>query len=54
MEEDAYTTKKKVNCNHGLVVRLKTSWTSNNHGRRYWSCPYYGVNIIFVYFLLAD
>ncbi|WMV06855.1 hypothetical protein MTR67_000240, partial [Solanum verrucosum] len=42
MEEDDYTTKKKVYCNHGLVVRLKTSWTSNNPGRRYWSCPYYG------------
>ncbi|WMV19982.1 hypothetical protein MTR67_013367 [Solanum verrucosum] len=46
MEEDDYTTKKK-NCNHGLVVHLKTSWTSNNPERRYWSCPYYGVNIIF-------
>ncbi|KAG5584739.1 hypothetical protein H5410_045173, partial [Solanum commersonii] len=42
MEEDDYTTEKKVYCNHGLVVRLKTSWTSNNPGRRYWSCPYYG------------
>ncbi|KAK4710458.1 hypothetical protein R3W88_004971 [Solanum pinnatisectum] len=42
MEEDDYTTKKKVYCNHGLVMRLKTTWTSNNPGRRYWSCPYYG------------
>ncbi|KAG5607307.1 hypothetical protein H5410_028799 [Solanum commersonii] len=42
MEEDDYTTKKKVYCNHGLVVHLKTSWISNNSGRRYWSCSYYG------------
>ncbi|KAG5585454.1 hypothetical protein H5410_045888 [Solanum commersonii] len=42
MEEDDYTMKKNCYCNHGLVVRLKTSWTSNNPRRRYWSCPYYG------------
>ncbi|KAG5591300.1 hypothetical protein H5410_041814, partial [Solanum commersonii] len=39
MEEDDYTTKNFFYCNHGLVVCLKTSWTSNNPGPR--SCHFW-------------
>ncbi|KAL3356706.1 hypothetical protein AABB24_017391 [Solanum stoloniferum] len=32
----------EVRCSHGLLLPLKTSWSDNNPGRRFWSCPYYG------------
>ncbi|PHU22437.1 hypothetical protein BC332_07544 [Capsicum chinense] len=34
----------EVRCNHSLLLHLKTSWSDNNLGRRFWSCPYYGSN----------
>ncbi|KAM3378731.1 hypothetical protein P3S68_011144 [Capsicum galapagoense] len=34
----------EVRCNHGFLLHLKTSWSYNNPGRRFWSCPYYGSN----------
>ncbi|PHU25178.1 hypothetical protein BC332_03510 [Capsicum chinense] len=34
----------EVRCNHGLLLHLKTSWSDNNPGRRFWSCTYYGSN----------
>ncbi|KAK4706745.1 hypothetical protein R3W88_033709 [Solanum pinnatisectum] len=32
----------EVRCSHGLLLPLKISWSDNNPGRRFWSCPYYG------------
>ncbi|PHU14811.1 hypothetical protein BC332_16016 [Capsicum chinense] len=34
----------KMRWNHGLLLHLTTSWSDNNPGRRFWSCPYYGSN----------
>ncbi|KAM3357776.1 hypothetical protein P3S68_020707 [Capsicum galapagoense] len=42
MEENDSTLKQVIHCNHGILLHLKTSWTSSNPGRRYWACPYYG------------
>ncbi|KAK6781904.1 hypothetical protein RDI58_019700 [Solanum bulbocastanum] len=32
----------EVRCGHGLLLPLKTFWSDNNPGRRFWSYPYYG------------
>ncbi|PHT45070.1 hypothetical protein CQW23_14228 [Capsicum baccatum] len=42
MEENNSALKQVIHCNHGILLHLKTSWTSSNPGRRYWACPYYG------------
>ncbi|PHU25413.1 hypothetical protein BC332_03745 [Capsicum chinense] len=42
MEENDSSLKQVIHCNHGILLHLKTSWTSSNPGRRYWACPYYG------------
>ncbi|KAF3657816.1 hypothetical protein FXO38_13525 [Capsicum annuum] len=42
MEENDSALKQVIHCNHGILLHLKTSWTSSNPGRRYWACPYYG------------
>ncbi|PHU30493.1 hypothetical protein BC332_02586 [Capsicum chinense] len=34
----------EVQCNHGLLLHLKTSWSDNNPKRIFWSCPNYGSN----------
>ncbi|PHT31680.1 hypothetical protein CQW23_28017 [Capsicum baccatum] len=41
MEENDSSLKQVIHCNHGILLHLKTSWTSSNPGRRYWACPYY-------------
>ncbi|PHU08923.1 hypothetical protein BC332_20783 [Capsicum chinense] len=41
IEENDSTVKQVIHCNHGILLHLKTSWTSSNPGRRYWACPYY-------------
>ncbi|KAF3626927.1 hypothetical protein FXO37_30140 [Capsicum annuum] len=42
MEENDSALKQVLHCNHGILLHLKTCWTSSNPGRRYWACPYYG------------
>ncbi|PHT60585.1 hypothetical protein CQW23_02948 [Capsicum baccatum] len=41
-EENDSALKQVIHCNHGILLHLKTSWTSSNSGKRYWPCPYYG------------
>ncbi|KAL3634038.1 hypothetical protein CASFOL_021092 [Castilleja foliolosa] len=36
-------TLEKHFCRCGIELPLKTSWTKNNPGIRYWTCPNYGV-----------
>ncbi|KAG5621690.1 hypothetical protein H5410_006908 [Solanum commersonii] len=41
-DKDDPKLTEEVRCFHGLLLTLKTSWSNNNPGRRFWSCPYYG------------
>jgi len=41
-DKDDPKLTEEVRCFHGLLLTLKTSWSDNNPGRRFWSCPYYG------------
>uniref|UniRef100_M1DIE2 GRF-type domain-containing protein n=1 Tax=Solanum tuberosum TaxID=4113 RepID=M1DIE2_SOLTU len=41
-DKDDPKLNEEVRCFHGLLLPLKTSWSDNNPGRRFWSCPYYG------------
>lgn len=38
------THDESMFCNCGESAPLKTSWSTENPGRRYWSCPFYGTN----------
>ncbi|KAF3667255.1 hypothetical protein FXO38_08700, partial [Capsicum annuum] len=42
MEENDSALKQVIHCNHGILLHLKTSWTSSYPDRRYCACPYYG------------
>ncbi|KAM3362275.1 hypothetical protein P3S68_017129 [Capsicum galapagoense] len=42
MEENDSALKQVIHYNHGILLHLKTSWTSSNPDKRYWACPYYG------------
>ena len=42
MDNEDPMLNEEVRCSHGVLLPLKTSWSDNNPGRRYWSCPYYG------------
>ncbi|PHT28591.1 hypothetical protein CQW23_31805 [Capsicum baccatum] len=42
MEENDSALKQVIHYNHEILLYLKTSWTSSNPGRRYWTCHYYG------------
>lgn len=33
-----------LTCKCRKIAPLRTSWTSDNPGRRFWCCPYYGTN----------
>jgi len=43
MEESDPMLKTIVRCKHGSLLHMQTSWSKSNPGRRFWSCPYYGV-----------
>uniref|UniRef100_M1AZH0 GRF-type domain-containing protein n=1 Tax=Solanum tuberosum TaxID=4113 RepID=M1AZH0_SOLTU len=34
----------KICRNHGDLLSMQTSWSKDNSGRRFWSCPRYRVN----------
>ncbi|XP_059292219.1 uncharacterized protein LOC132045662 [Lycium ferocissimum] len=42
MDEADPMLKAVVQCKHGNLLQMHTSWSKSNPGRRYWSCPYYG------------
>ncbi|GER41644.1 GRF zinc finger containing protein [Striga asiatica] len=42
----------EMTCRCGDKVYLKTSWTQNNPGRRYWACPKYGQKFGFCGFFI--
>ena len=33
----------KMYCKHGDLLSMQTSWSKDNPGRRFWSCPRYRV-----------
>ena len=33
----------KIYCKHGDLLSMKSSWSKDNPGRRFWSCPRYRV-----------
>nr|POE73968.1 hypothetical protein CFP56_56653 [Quercus suber] len=41
-------------CHCGKRAPVKTSWTGENIGRRFWACEKYGVNDTCVYFVWLD
>ncbi|WMV26942.1 hypothetical protein MTR67_020327 [Solanum verrucosum] len=42
MEESDPMLKAVVQCKHGVLLHMQTSWSKSNPGRRFWSYPYYG------------
>ncbi|KAG5606325.1 hypothetical protein H5410_027817 [Solanum commersonii] len=42
MEDVKLDLNEEVRCFHDLLLPLKTSWSDNNPGRRFWSFPYHG------------
>ncbi|KAK4737378.1 hypothetical protein R3W88_001075 [Solanum pinnatisectum] len=34
----------KIYCKHGDLLSMQTSWSKDNLGRRFWSCPCYREN----------
>ncbi|XP_060190210.1 uncharacterized protein LOC132619278 [Lycium barbarum] len=42
MDKSDPMLRTMVQCQHGNLLQMQTSWSKNNLGRRYWSCPYYG------------
>ncbi|KAK4724529.1 hypothetical protein R3W88_027308 [Solanum pinnatisectum] len=45
---------EEVQCKHGFVLPLLTSWNLRNPSRQYWGCPYYGIAKSFNFWLWKD
>ncbi|KAG5626737.1 hypothetical protein H5410_011955, partial [Solanum commersonii] len=43
MDESDPMLNTVVRCKHIILLNLQTSWSKSNPGRRFWSCPCYGV-----------
>ncbi|KAG5617992.1 hypothetical protein H5410_017816 [Solanum commersonii] len=43
MDESDPMLNAVVRCKHEILLNLQTSWSKLNPGRRFWSCPCYGV-----------
>ncbi|XP_059318731.1 uncharacterized protein LOC132069392 [Lycium ferocissimum] len=41
-ENDDPKMKRQVRCQHGVLLKMQISWSRNNPGRRFWTCPFYG------------
>ncbi|XP_059306971.1 uncharacterized protein LOC132058508 [Lycium ferocissimum] len=41
-QNDDPKMKRQVRCQHGVLLKMQISWSPNNPGRRFWTCPFYG------------
>ncbi|XP_059310703.1 uncharacterized protein LOC132062074 [Lycium ferocissimum] len=41
MDEEDPMLNSVVRCKHGILLKMQTSWSDRNPGRRFWSCPHY-------------
>ncbi|XP_059274641.1 uncharacterized protein LOC132029376 [Lycium ferocissimum] len=41
MDEEDAMVNGEVRCKHGILLKMQTSWSDRNPGRRFWSCPHY-------------
>ena len=42
-DENDTMLRVKIYCKHGDLLPIHTSWSKDNPGRRFWSCPHYRV-----------
>ncbi|XP_059284980.1 uncharacterized protein LOC132038316 [Lycium ferocissimum] len=40
-DENDPMLRETVRCKHGDLLTMQTSWSNDNPGRRFWSCPRY-------------